>query len=159
MAISLLSTPTYWVLNLALCVLYPGYKTFTHLYHGLLSGHDDASAEDPRTNCGLFAHHILYWTIFFLFLKLETYFLVYLIPYFPMFYELKLLAFYWLSSYEFKGAGYLFHRFVMRHMLHTSRLIQQELDTKLTPSHRKMISDIGRHLGSVEDVQFANAEQ
>ncbi|GIX66298.1 HVA22-like protein, putative [Babesia caballi] len=133
----------YWVVNLAICVLYPGFTTFTHLFHGVL-GDSSVVGDDPRSNCGLYAHHLLYWTVYFLFLKFETYFLVYLIPYLPFFYEMKILVFFWLASDHFKGAGYLFHRHVMTHVLHTSTALKTELDAKLDARHRKTLSDLSR---------------
>ncbi|EDO06778.1 uncharacterized protein BBOV_IV004170 [Babesia bovis T2Bo] len=158
MVFSLLPRPVLSILNLAICVLYPGYHTFAHLYHGILNSENKKNADDPRLNSGLISHYIFYWTIYFLYVKLEASALVYVSPYIPSFYEMKLLAFYWLASDHFKGAGYLFHRYVMKNLLHTSNIVRNEIDNKLDARHRKTLNDIVSKLGSIEDVNFVSME-
>ncbi|ORM39806.1 uncharacterized protein BXIN_0171 [Babesia sp. Xinjiang] len=158
MALTLLSSPINWILNIAICVLYPAYLTFMHLYHGVLHDTPKDGAEDPRMNSGLIAHYIQYWTIYVLFVKLEAYALSYVVPYIPFFYEAKLVTFYWLGSDHFKGAGYLFHRYVMKNMMNMVKVLRNEMDTKLDARHRKTIIELSHHLGSVDDVKFTNME-
>ncbi|GFE53627.1 TB2 HVA22 domain-containing protein [Babesia ovis] len=158
MAVSLFPRPVLLILNLAICVLYPAYLTFAHLYSSVLHNQHKAESEDHRHNSGLIAHYIAYWTIYVLFSKLESYALAYIIPIIPFFYEAKLLSFFWLASEQFKGAGYLFHRYGMKNLLHSANLLRSELDNKLDARHRKTLTDIAHQMGSIDDVKLSSME-
>ncbi|KAK1934892.1 putative membrane protein [Babesia divergens] len=158
MAISLLSTPTYWILSAVICVLYPGYTTFAHLYCGALGWQEKNGNEDPRSNCGLLAHHIFYWAVYYVFFKLETSFMAFIVPFIPFFCELKLLVFFWLVSEHFKGAGYLFHHYAMKYVLQGSKAALREIDEKLDMRNKKTLMDLSKHLGSISEVTMDGME-
>ncbi|KAK1442177.1 hypothetical protein BgAZ_402070 [Babesia gibsoni] len=158
MAVSLLSTPMYWVLNLVICILYPACKTFAHLFPAVVGLEPSPSGEDPRQNCGLYAHYLFYWTIYYVYWWVEYTLLSFLMPYVPLFYEAKLLLFFWLTSDHFKGSGYVYHRYVMKEVLHMCNLAIKEVDEKLDVRNKKSLTDVAKHVGSIEDVNFRSME-
>mmetsp|Transcript_44902 Transcript_44902/g.97595 ORF Transcript_44902/g.97595 Transcript_44902/m.97595 type:complete len:143 (+) Transcript_44902:72-500(+) len=57
----------------------------------------------------------MYWILVVVYEVLESLLLWVLVEYFPLFTEIKCLAFYWLSASEFQGARFLFESVITQH--------------------------------------------
>ncbi|UKK00238.1 hypothetical protein MACK_000308 [Theileria orientalis] len=144
MVVSFISPRLYWFLNLGVCQLYPGYRTFLYLYGrrvGLTT-----SSENTVLKGVYYAHHFVYWAIYLLHSYAESLFPFHKVV--PFYYELKLLFFYWLGSEHFKGAGYLFQTYFGTLVNHASAKLRSLLDTSLDDKTKDAVSDFLKNLGS-----------
>eukprot|EP00386_Alphamonas_edax_P004525 GDKI01014268.1.p2 GENE.GDKI01014268.1~~GDKI01014268.1.p2 ORF type:complete len:143 (-),score=63.39 GDKI01014268.1:851-1279(-) len=103
MAIGILPYPSLFVF--AVSVVYPMYCSLQVLLK---------SGEDSKTTTGHLVQWTFYWVIHTAFTWIESTFLFFLVDFFPLYIEIKLLAYAWLVCPQFFGAAFLWDGIVKK---------------------------------------------
>eukprot|EP00922_Rhytidocystis_sp_ex-Travisia-forbesii_P026599 GHVS01038926.1.p1 GENE.GHVS01038926.1~~GHVS01038926.1.p1 ORF type:complete len:186 (+),score=41.95 GHVS01038926.1:251-808(+) len=107
------------------CVVYPLYRSLALLYHPTnpittISSSSSAKVDGSSSSAsssGLLSEYtqwLMFWMIFSLFAVVE-HFLTPLLPFIPLFMEMKCILFTWLAYDEFHGAGWIWVAVASRH--------------------------------------------
>ncbi|CEM37628.1 unnamed protein product [Vitrella brassicaformis CCMP3155] len=82
----------------------------------------------------------IYWVIYLLYTFVERNLIFFLIPYFPLYSELKVLAFLWLIHPEFQGAAFLWYKFLEKPHKMADEMMVEKLDKTFGSVVNQMIS-------------------
>lgn len=115
------------ILNIICCLILPGVET-----HNLLLNRKKTINEEQVQ----YIHFLTYWFIYSIYSYIESSLLVHIIHYIPLYYELKLILFYWLYSDTFQGAGYIYFKFIEKNYARFDKqlcdLVQAKIPKQIT---------------------------
>eukprot|EP00921_Rhytidocystis_pertsovi_P012684 GHVQ01020614.1.p1 GENE.GHVQ01020614.1~~GHVQ01020614.1.p1 ORF type:complete len:197 (+),score=32.18 GHVQ01020614.1:300-890(+) len=105
------------VLSFLSLFVYPAYRTLLlcniHNPSNITSSVRAQEGSSPTSEVDfkpVYVHWLCYWVLYAVYHLLEDTVIRYAVPFFPLYFEIKALGFYWLWSEEFQGAGWLWYR-------------------------------------------------
>ncbi|CCF73384.1 hypothetical protein BMR1_02g01100 [Babesia microti strain RI] len=145
MSLSFMTPLIFSVLNFLVCVFYPAIDTFSYLYKDEIKNMGDKYANtsivSQPSHSSLYAHFIVYWIIYFSTQFIEYLFFTTILVFIPLYYEIKLLTFFWLGSSHFKGAGYLYLTYLKTLIKDLLRIGENKLEEMVGPQSYSQIKD------------------